>query len=121
MLWDSTGTNFKILISLRILRHYGREMLAASESGAQIELIDAKKMYQQISWDCPYKSVSSHCHFSKGICTNQGNRSTSTKKPIKIQERIVHTPAVFLNTVQIQKIQKLFVFKGSVQRKQRWV
>ncbi len=32
------------------------EKLTASESGAQIKLIDAKKVYQKISWDYPFNS-----------------------------------------------------------------
>jgi hypothetical protein len=31
------------------------DKLTASESGAQMKVIDAKKVYQKISWDYPFK------------------------------------------------------------------
>jgi hypothetical protein len=50
------GIQRGIIIKFKELREFwdNWEKFAASESGAQMKLIDAKKVYQKISWDYPF-------------------------------------------------------------------
>ncbi len=51
-LWDTTGINFNIWLALKFWDIW--EKLAAIESGAQMELINAKKFFKNIV-GCPFK------------------------------------------------------------------